>query len=248
MYEKYLKFKENIDVNLNPLLKWCPKADCNRYVSKGKKRKVVCDCGTEVCFTCGAQWHGRLKCNEAMDKEFFAWASKSGNVSNCPKCKVRVQKTEGCNHMTCRQCNYQWCWVCGGKYTSNHYEAFNIFGCPGMQFYSNNQCKVFLLNFVILLGLPFIIFFTPVIIIVAYYFSDGISKLVENVLCCGKEPRGCCGIVTYIITFIITFPVYLGVACAAGALTLAVMILPGYLFQLYRIFKIVFRRFKCCLK
>jgi hypothetical protein len=32
IYNKYLKFKENIDVNLNPNFKWCPRPDCNHYV------------------------------------------------------------------------------------------------------------------------------------------------------------------------------------------------------------------------
>ncbi len=32
IYEKYLKFKENIDVNINPNLKWCPRPNCNHYI------------------------------------------------------------------------------------------------------------------------------------------------------------------------------------------------------------------------
>jgi ariadne-1 len=32
IYEKYLRFKENIDVNLNPLMKWCPRPDCTHFV------------------------------------------------------------------------------------------------------------------------------------------------------------------------------------------------------------------------
>ena len=42
VYDKYLRFKSNIDVNLNPNLKWCPRPNCPNYVSKGKTRKVVC--------------------------------------------------------------------------------------------------------------------------------------------------------------------------------------------------------------
>ena len=32
IYEKYLQFKMNIDVALNPKLKWCPRRGCMRYV------------------------------------------------------------------------------------------------------------------------------------------------------------------------------------------------------------------------
>jgi E3 ubiquitin-protein ligase RNF19A len=54
-----LKFKENIDVNINPDMKWCPRPNCNNYIKKGKKKKVVCECGFEICFECGLHWHGR---------------------------------------------------------------------------------------------------------------------------------------------------------------------------------------------
>lgn len=62
IYTKYLKFKENIDVNLNPDLKWCPKPNCSHFISKGKSKKVKCECGMEICFDCGVEWHGKVKC------------------------------------------------------------------------------------------------------------------------------------------------------------------------------------------
>lgn len=55
-------------------------------------------------------------------------------MSNCPKCKTSVEKIAGCNHMTCQYCNFQWCWICGGTYTPNHYNKLNPLGCGGMQF------------------------------------------------------------------------------------------------------------------
>lgn len=36
--------------------------------------------------------------------------------------------------MTCRQCGHQFCWLCRGDYTSNHFSEFNPCGCPGAQF------------------------------------------------------------------------------------------------------------------
>ena len=38
------------------------------------------------------------------------------------------------SHMTCRQCGHQFCWLCRGDYTSNHFSEFNPCGCPGAQF------------------------------------------------------------------------------------------------------------------
>jgi hypothetical protein len=44
LVDKYLRFKENIDVNMNPNLRWCPRPNCTNFVEKGKHRKVKCKC------------------------------------------------------------------------------------------------------------------------------------------------------------------------------------------------------------
>ena len=31
----------------------------------------------------------------------------------CPKCTLPTFKNGGCNHMTCRSCRCDWCWICG---------------------------------------------------------------------------------------------------------------------------------------
>jgi E3 ubiquitin-protein ligase RNF19A len=55
-------------------------------------------------------------------------------VRFCPYCKARIEKAEGCNHMTCYYCEFQFCWICGATYTSDHFTALNPMGCGGMQF------------------------------------------------------------------------------------------------------------------
>ena len=39
-------------------------------------------------------------------------------MGRCPKCKTIVEKLGGCEHMTCKRCKYEWCWICGLSYKS----------------------------------------------------------------------------------------------------------------------------------
>lgn len=34
------------------------------------------------------------------------------NAKECPSCSAQIQRTEGCNKMTCRQCHADFCWLC----------------------------------------------------------------------------------------------------------------------------------------
>jgi ariadne-1 len=50
------------------------------------------------------------------------------NTKSCPgkRCGKLVEKNGGCNHMTCSQCKYEWCWVCEGPWSehgSNYYKC-----------------------------------------------------------------------------------------------------------------------------
>jgi hypothetical protein len=49
------------------------------------------------------------------------------NVKQCPNCKATIEKNEGCNHMTCRKCHYEFCWLCLGKWAGHRqfYECSN---------------------------------------------------------------------------------------------------------------------------
>ena len=68
---------------------------------------------------------------KVLDKEFLKW--KEGKVvKRCPNCKFWTEKNDGCNHMTCLNCNHSWCWLCTGNYFAGHYGRFGP--CEGHQF------------------------------------------------------------------------------------------------------------------
>ncbi len=46
----------------------------------------------------------------AGGEDLAQWAA--GKTQACPRCFALVERSEGCNHMSCR-CGAQFCWVCG---------------------------------------------------------------------------------------------------------------------------------------
>jgi E3 ubiquitin-protein ligase RNF14 len=58
-----------------------------------------------------------------------AWMDASTQA--CPICTVRVQKSMGCNHMTCWKCGGHFCYRCGAKLKgTNPYSHFSTPGIP----------------------------------------------------------------------------------------------------------------------
>ena len=36
------------------------------------------------------------------------------NTKKCPMCNSRIEKNQGCNHMNCKICKHEFCWICMG--------------------------------------------------------------------------------------------------------------------------------------
>jgi hypothetical protein len=94
----------------------CPTPDCAqvyRAVSGG----VILQCPSclvRICSGCHAEAHDGLTCEErdrAEDKLYHEWAA-THDVKNCPGCKTPIERSEGCNHMTCIKCQTHICWQC----------------------------------------------------------------------------------------------------------------------------------------
>lgn len=47
VFKKYVRFRLQIDVDLDPNLRWCPRNGCLKYVRKrgALRTKATCECG-----------------------------------------------------------------------------------------------------------------------------------------------------------------------------------------------------------
>ncbi|KAI1807456.1 ring finger protein [Daldinia bambusicola] len=120
-------------------LKWCPAPDCENAVECPIKKKdldkvvptVACACGNRFCFGCILSDHQPAPCELvkkwlkkcADDSETANWIS--ANTKECPKCNSTIEKNGGCNHMTCRKCKHEFCWMCMGLWSEHGTSWYN---------------------------------------------------------------------------------------------------------------------------
>lgn len=150
IYQKYKKFynqKKKL-TNLNKLYINCPYPDCEEIVDCEESDKGFAKCNNNHIFCVKCKQLGYHKEGKCKDEDFLLLQeikkqkkSTFKNFKQCPKCKVIIEKNEGCNQMHCVNCNFEFCWLCLKKYTSNHYALYNLKGCPGMRFDEDKGSK-----------------------------------------------------------------------------------------------------------
>lgn len=73
-------------------------------------------CDTSQCYYHKVPWHmhAGLTCEkydrQVKDPESYAWLDQ--HSKKCPQCSVRIMKGPGCFHMTCTECQFEFCWEC----------------------------------------------------------------------------------------------------------------------------------------
>ncbi|POS85938.1 RING/U-box [Erysiphe pulchra] len=90
-------------------MRWCPAPDCVNAIECGIKKKdlnmvvptVTCNCKHRFCFGCGLADHQPAPCNST------------------------IEKNGGCNHMTCRKCRHEFCWMCMGLWSEHGTSWYN---------------------------------------------------------------------------------------------------------------------------
>ena len=180
LLEKYIKLRNRKQLMLDPNVQMCPFPDCESYAKKGDNKYVSCiDKGHKFCFNCLKEWHGEKSCEIESDKNFEKWKN-SYKVKRCPRCKYFIEKNEGCNHITCSNCQYQFCWLCLQEYKSDHFDPSGK--CFGLQYanclcFSNKLCLyLYMILIFVLKNLGFALLASFVFIVILYYkFKDNVN-------------------------------------------------------------------------
>ncbi|KAI3653295.1 hypothetical protein MP228_001242 [Amoeboaphelidium protococcarum] len=137
-YHQYQKLllKNYVDSSMH--LKWCPQPDCegivkcnHHFTADQMPPAVECPLHHEFCFNCSGENHQPLVCSFMKkwmkkcqdDSETSNWLS--ANTKECPKCHATIEKNGGCNHMTCKTCKYEYCWVCMGPWAEHGQNFYN---------------------------------------------------------------------------------------------------------------------------
>jgi E3 ubiquitin-protein ligase RNF14 len=88
-------------------------------IDDGDYRLAKCeDCSFVYCRVCHASWHGEhIRCEPKSLEELTAEEKASSeyiaqNTTPCASCSCPVQKSYGCNHMQCSQCQTHFCYLC----------------------------------------------------------------------------------------------------------------------------------------
>ncbi|RPD54443.1 RING-5 domain-containing protein [Lentinus tigrinus ALCF2SS1-7] len=137
-WERYQELLVRQFVSCIPHLKFCPYPSCTYTVScpaAATKSSLVTivpivTCGASnthvFCFGCPIDSDHRpvvcavakmwlQKCRD--DSETANWIKS--NTKECSKCQSTIEKNGGCNHMTCKKCKYEFCWVCMGPWSEH---------------------------------------------------------------------------------------------------------------------------------
>ncbi|KAF7323225.1 RBR-type E3 ubiquitin transferase [Mycena chlorophos] len=88
-----------------------------RYIEQHPVEFKYCKTA-DFCPACDEEGHEGMSCDDRrlqndpgeQERRNVVWAVQNG-IKRCPACSVWLEKTEGCNHMTCK-CGAHICWIC----------------------------------------------------------------------------------------------------------------------------------------
>jgi len=130
VFETYDTLKLRAFLQKNDEFRWCSHPSCGSgqlHPAKDTFPIMSCfECKRKTCFTHSCQWHKNRTCTQydqdaaACEEVALLQALQEGaGIKQCPKCRQGIQKSHGCDHMTCKKpagCGFEFCWRCEAPY------------------------------------------------------------------------------------------------------------------------------------
>ncbi|GFR48822.1 hypothetical protein Agub_g10775 [Astrephomene gubernaculifera] len=138
---KYMAYLVRSYVEDNPKMAWCTGKNCENAIQCLVDREpdealdVICTCSATFCFNCKQEAHRPVTCEtvkkwitkNSAESENMNWIL--ANTKPCPKCSRPIEKNQGCMHMTCSQCRYEFCWLCQGDWKEHGERTGGFYAC-----------------------------------------------------------------------------------------------------------------------
>ena len=119
-----------------PDFRWCRAPDCTSgQIHTGNPRKKpifrCTSCNFAYCVIHECEWHRGETCEqydvrmalskrlaEHVEEEQASERTIKETTKKCPGegCGASIEKNEGCDHMTCKACSWEFCWLCLAPY------------------------------------------------------------------------------------------------------------------------------------
>jgi hypothetical protein len=149
MLAKFHKFALDLEIQHDPSKVFCPGRDCSGVAtipSSSSRRRLFfsshnakCqDCKHSFCIKCHNS-HGRFtSCDNVSESQFNTWrrTTRQG-CKKCPGCRMYIEKNDGCNHMSCRACGAQFCWICLGNIHNSGSIKCKMFSIGAKEFWGD---------------------------------------------------------------------------------------------------------------
>jgi IBR domain. len=98
-----------------PNFRECPTPNCTHHFTSNTNNvhTMTCpECNVRYCSDCLHEHPNTITCQQIRqnNRANNEWIEQ--NTQPCPQCHTPIERTEGCLHMICRNCRYQFCWNC----------------------------------------------------------------------------------------------------------------------------------------
>lgn len=108
---------------------YCPNNTCSTFINLDKINNSIenikcSECSIPICLKCKKSHTGKIcietnNYKEEMELKETLALIKSMGWSFCGQCNLVIELEGGCNHMTCRHCKFEFCYMCGKEWPRN---------------------------------------------------------------------------------------------------------------------------------